>query len=203
MSKRLLLLPCLLILSALTFTACGSSGDETSEVEDVIVTSATTTDPADCTKLQTQQFMEQISRESGDAAVESCEAEAKDDQGVDGAAVSAVEVNGSNATAEAALTGGGLDGQTIEVALVKDGDQWKLDEVVKFTDFDHTHLVEGLEKELSDTDRSEAKFARCFVEAFKQASKQASKAEVEEMVFGKSPDALEEVFEACSSRPSA
>ena len=199
MRQRLLLLPCLLLFSALTFTACGSSGDETSEVEDVIVTSATTSDPADCKKLETQQFMEQISRESGDAAVKSCEADAKDGEGVAGAKVSAVEINGSNATAEAALTGGGLDGQTIEVALVKDGDQWKIDEVVKFTNFDQAHLVEGLERELSDTDKSEAKFASCFVEAFKEASE----AEVEELAFGKSPKALEEVLEACSSRSGA
>jgi hypothetical protein len=196
--QPLLILICLSI-AVFALAACGSSGDETSEVEDVIVTSATTTDPADCEKLQTQQFMEQISRENDDAAVESCEADAKDDEGVDGATVSAIDVNGSNATAEAALTGGGLDGQTVEVALVKDGDQWKMDEVIEFTDFDHAHLVEGLEKELSDTDKSEAKFASCFVEAFKGASE----AEVEELVFGKSPQALEEVFELCSSSAGA
>jgi hypothetical protein len=195
---RLLLLTCLAI-AVFTLAACGSGDDETSEVEDVIVTSATTTDPADCEKTQTQQFMEQISRESGDAAVESCEADAKDDEGVNGAEVSAVEIDGSNATAEAALTGGGLDGQVVEVALVKDGDQWKMDEVVKFTDFDHAHLVEGLERELADTDKSEAKFASCFVEAFRNASE----TEDEELVFGKSPQALEEVFELCSSSAGA
>ncbi len=199
MSKRLLLPTCLLVLSALAFAACGSSGGDEGEVEEVIEASATTTDPADCKKLQTQQFMEQISRESGGAAVEACEADAKDDEGLDGATVSAIEVNGSSATAEAALTGGGLDGQTVEVALIKDGDQWKMDEVVGFTDFDHAHLVEGLERELSDTDKSEAKFASCFVEAFQQASE----AEVEELVFGKSPQALEEVFEVCSSSSGA
>lgn len=198
MRQRLLFLTCLSI-AVFAFAACGSSDDETSEVEDVIVTSATTTDPADCEKLQTQQFMEQISRESGDAAVESCESDAKDDEGVDGAEVSAVEVDGSSATAETTLSGGGLDGQTVEVALTKDGDQWQMDEVVEFTDFDHAHLVEGLEKELSDTDKSEAKFASCFVEAFKQASED----EVEELIFGKSPQALEEVFELCSSSAGA
>lgn len=198
MRQRLLILTCLLI-AVFAFAACGSSSDETSEVEDVIVTSATTTDPADCEKLQTQQFMEQISRESGDSAIKSCEADAKDDEGVDGAEVSAVEVDGSNATAETTLAGGGLDGQTVEVALVKDGDQWKMDEVVKFTNFDHEHLVEDLEKELSDTNKSEAKFASCFVDAFRRAPE----AEVEELIFGKSPQALEEVFELCSSSAGA
>ena len=200
MPKHLLSLPFAVLLVALALSACGGGSDETSEVEEVVATSATTTDPADCKKLQTQQFMEQVSRESGEAAVESCEEEAKNEEGAKEVRVSKVEVDGSGATAEAALKGGGaLDGQAVEVALVKDGDQWKLDEVVKFTDFDHAHLVQRLEKELSDTDKSEAKFASCFVEAFKQASQ----AEVEELIFGESPQALEEVFEACSSRPSA
>jgi hypothetical protein len=197
--KRLLFLPFAVLVVALALGACGGSADETGEVEEVIEASATTTDPADCKKLQTQQFMEQISRESGQAAVESCEADAEDDEGVSDATVSTVEVDGSNATAETALEGGGLDGQTIEVALLKDGDQWKMNEVVKFTDFDHAHLVQGLEEELADTDESEAKFASCFVEAFKRASED----EVEELIFGKSPQALEEVFEGCSSNPSA
>jgi len=197
--QRFLFLPFAILVLALALGACGSSGDETSEVEDVIVASATTTDPADCKKLQTQQFMEQISRESGDAAVESCESDAEDDEGVSDATVAEVEIDGSDATAETTLTGGGLDGQTVEVALIKDGDQWKMDEVVKFTEFDHAHLVEGLEKELADTDKSEAKFASCFIEAFKQASED----EVETLIFGKSPQALEEVFELCSSAAGA
>lgn len=197
MSKRLLLLPCLLI-AAFAIAACGSS-DEEGTVEEVIETSATTTDPADCKELQTQRFMEQISRESGNAAVEACEDEAKGEEGADGVTVSAIEVDGSNATAEAALEGGSLDGQTVEVALVKDGDQWKMDEVVKFTDFDQEHLVEGLERELSDTNEADSKLVSCFVEAFDQAST----AEVEELMFGQSPRALEELFETCASSPSA
>jgi hypothetical protein len=196
--QRLLLLPCFLI-AVFGLAACGGGGDETGEVEEVIEASATTTDPADCKKLETQNFMEQISRESGEEAVKSCEGDAEDNEGVNGAKVSAVEVDGSDATAEAALTGGGLDGQTVEVALVKDGDQWMMDKVVKFTDFDHAHLVDGLERELSDTDEAEAKFAGCFIDAFRQASE----AEVEELIFGKSPQALEEVFEACSASPSS
>jgi hypothetical protein len=196
--QRLLVLPCFLI-AVFALAACGGGGDDKAEVEEVIETSATTTDPADCKRLETQGFMEQISREGGEAAVESCENDAEDNEGVNGATVSAVKVDGSDATAEAALTGGGLDGQTVEVALVKDGDQWKMDKVVKFTDFDHATLVEGLEKELSSGSEAETKFAGCFVEAFKQASE----AEVEELIFGESPQALEAVFKACSSRAGA
>jgi spermidine/putrescine-binding protein len=198
--KRLLLLPCILILSALALTACGSSGGEDGEIEEVIETSATTTNPADCKKLNTQQFMEQTTQESGNAAVKECEEEAKQGEGAKSVSVSAVEVEGSGATAEAALSGGNLDGQTLEVALVKDGDQWKMNEVVEFTKFDQAKLVKGLEASLSEASSEvDPKFASCVIEAFKQDSQ----AEVEELLFGNSPKALEEVFEACSSNPSA
>lgn len=200
MSKRLLLLPCLLVLSALVFAACGSSSDEEGEVEAAIETSATTTDPADCKKVNTQQFMEQVTRESGEAAVEECEEEAKNDEGSDSVGVSGVEIDGSGATAEAALSGGNLDGQTLEVALVKDGDQWRMDEVVEFTEFDRATLVESLEDQFSESsDEIDARLAACFVDAFEQGSQE----EVEELLFKGPLDALEELFEGCSSRSAA
>ncbi len=200
MRKRLLLLPCILILSALSFAACGSSSGDEGEIEEVIETSATTTNPADCKKLNTQEFMEQTTQESGNAAVKECEEEAKKEEGAKSVSVSAVEVDGSDATAEAALSGGNLDGQTLEVALVKDGDQWKLNEVVEFTKFDQGKLVEGLEASLSEASSEvDPKFASCIIEAFKQGSQ----SEVEELLFGNSPKALEEVLEACASNPSA
>ena len=200
MRKRLLLLPCILILSALSLAACGSSGGEEGEVEEVIETSATSTDPADCKKLNTQEFMEQTTQESGEAAVKQCEEEAKEEEGAKSVSVSAVEVDGSDATAEAALSGGSLDGQTLEVALVKDGDRWKLNEVVEFTKFNQAKLVEVLEEGLSEpSSEVDPKFASCVIDAFKQGSQ----AEVEELLFGGSSGTLEEVFEACASNPSA
>lgn len=200
MRKRLLLLPCILILSALAFAACGSGGGDEGEVEEVIETSATSNDPADCKKLNTQQFMEQTTQESGKTAVKKCEEEAKEGEGAKSVSVSAVEVDGSDATAEAALSGGNLDGQTLEVALVKDGDQWKLDEVVEFTKFNQAKLVEVLEEGLSEPGSEiDPKFAACVIDAFKQGSQ----AEVEDLLFGGSSGTLEKVFEACASNPSA
>jgi hypothetical protein len=200
LSKRLFLLPCLLVLSALAFAACGSSSDEAGEIEEAIETSATSTDPADCKALNTQQFMEQTTQESGDTAVKKCEEEAKEEEGAKSVSVTAVEVDGSDATAEAALSGGNLDGQTLEVALVKDGDQWKLNEVVEFTEFDQAKLVEVLEGGLTEpSSEVDPKFAGCIIDAFKQGSQ----AEVEDLLFGGSSGALEEVFEVCASNPSA
>jgi hypothetical protein len=187
------------IVSALAFAACGSGGEE-GDVEEAIEVSATTTDPADCKKVNTQQFMEQVTRESGEAAVEECESEAKNDEGSDSVSVSSVEIDGSSATAEAALTGGNLDGQTLEVELTKDGDQWQMNEVVEFTDFDQGKLVGALEDQFSEnSEEIDPKLAACFVEAFEQGSQE----EVEELLFKGPVDALEELFETCSSRASA
>jgi hypothetical protein len=198
--KRLFLFPCLLVLSALAFAACGSSSGDDGEVEEVIETSATSTDPADCKKLNTQQFMEQTTQESGDAAVKQCEEDAKDGKGAKSVSVSEVAVDGSDATAEVALSGGSLDGQTLEVTVVKAGDQWKLDEVVEFTEFDQAKLAEVLEGGLLEpSSEVDPKFVDCLVEAFRQGSQ----AEVEEFLFSNSPGSLEEAFEACASRPSA
>jgi hypothetical protein len=187
-------------LTALAFTACGSSSDEEGEVEAAIETSATTTDPADCKKVNTQQFMEQVTRESGKAAVEECEQEAKNDEGSDSVSVSSVEIDGSGATAEAALSGGNLDGQTLEVKLVKGGDGWKMNEVVEFSDFDRAKLVGALEGQFEESsDEIDPQLAACFVEAFEQGSQE----EVEELLFKGPVDALEELFETCSSRAAA
>jgi len=194
-SKRLLLLPCLLVLSALVIAACGSGGNEESKVEEAIETAATTTNPADCAKSQTQKFMEQTSSESGKASLKGCEEEAEKEENAESVEISNVEVDGSNATAEVVLVGGkSLEGQALEVALIKDGDQWKLNEVVKFTKFDRTKLIESFEREIEKSGEASSKFAACFIEAFKQANQ----AEVEELLFSGSGKGFEEIAKECS-----
>lgn len=194
MLKRRFALACLLAFSALALVACGSGNSDESQIEEAVETSATSTDPADCTKLETQQFMEQTTQESGKAAVAKCEKEAEAEEGAESASVSNVEVSGSSATAEAALTGGALNGQAVEVALVKTGDQWQLNEVVKFTKFDRAKLVEYVEAEFtSSASGLSPKLAGCFIEAFQEGSQ----AEIEGLLLGRSPEAFEEVAEAC------
>lgn len=195
MLKRRFALACLLVFSTLVLVACGSSGNsDESQIEETIETSATSTDPADCTKLQTQQFTEQTTQEKGKAAVTKCEEEAEAEEGAESASVSNVEVSGSSATAEAALTGGGLGGQTVEVALVKDGEQWKLDEVVKFTNFDRAKLVEFFKEEFAKASSElPPKLSGCFIEVFQEGSQ----AEIEELLLSSSSKGFEEVAEAC------
>jgi hypothetical protein len=127
-----LLIACLAL--PVTLAACGGSDDNGSSDEDdiasAIETAATSTDPEDCTRLETQTFVEQSELQTGDQAVQSCKDDAADDSGnPDSVDVSDISVDGDTATASAAFTGGGLDGTTASINLVKEGDQWKLDEI--------------------------------------------------------------------------
>jgi hypothetical protein len=196
-NKRYLLLPCLLIVSALALAACGSSGNsDEGEIEEAIETSATSPDPANCTKLMTQAFMEQSTNSSGKEAVEQCEEDAeKPENNAESVEVTNVEVEGEEASAEAAFTGSTFNEQTVEVALVKEGGQWKLNEVEGFAKLDKTALVEALEEqfEKGESELSEAT-TTCILEGFEEASQ----AEVEEYLLSGSTEPVEELAEECS-----
>jgi hypothetical protein len=198
LSKRLLFLPCVAI-AALALAACGSS-DETAEIEDVIVASATADEPANCTRLNTRHFNEQIAGVSGTAAVRECEEEAEKEEGLDSVEISKVEVDGSDATAQVALTGGGLNGQSIEVALIEDGDQWKLDEIVKFTKFDASQMAQAFEAQVN---ANPGEISRQVVACLADAFASASRVEAEELRLSGSRDAFEELFEGCTSSSNA
>lgn len=192
--ERLISLLALLACFALVLAGCGSSSSEESKVEEAIETAAASSDPADCRKLQSQEFTEQAWHESGAGAVTRCEEKTKGSEGIEAATVSSVKVNGSTATAEATLSGGTLDGQTVAVALVKANDQWKLDEIVEFTRFDEAKLIEGLERGLeSNSGKVSTKFATCFVEAFNQGGKR----EVEELLLTPASEEVEGVAKNC------
>ncbi|HEY2335248.1 MAG TPA: hypothetical protein VGH58_09605 [Solirubrobacterales bacterium] len=196
MLKRRLVLACLLVASALALAACGSSGSgDESQIEEAIETSATSSNPADCKKLLTQRFMEQTTKSEGSEAVKACEKEATEDKGVKAATVSKVEVEGSKATADAALAGGGLDGQEVEIALVKQGDQWKLDELAGFVKFDKAKVIEAFESEFAKPSSEVSKsLAACIVNAFEEAPQ----AKFEEALLNGSTEGFEELAGSCS-----
>ena len=198
MLKRYFVFPVLLIVSALTFAACGSSGaGDEDQITEAIETLATGTDPANCAKLSTAAFMEQSTQKEGKEASEQCEEEAGEpDKNAESATVSNVEVEGDEATAEVAFTGGGFDGQTLEVALLKEGDQWKLNEVEGFSKLDKTALVEQFEKEFESSSSSgvSEETAVCIEEAFEESTQ----AEIEEYLLSGSPEAISELVEECS-----
>jgi hypothetical protein len=192
--KRRLVLPCLLIVSALALVACGGGNSDESEIEEAVEVSATSKDPADCKKLSTQNFMEQTTRSEGAEAVKGCEQNATDGVGAKSVKVSEVEVDGSKATADAALTGGSFDGQSLKIALVKEGDQWKLDELAGFAKFDEAKVIEILESQFNEPSSGVSKSqASCIVESFEEAPE----AELEEALLSGATKGFEEIAEGC------
>jgi hypothetical protein len=197
LKKRHLLLPCLLIVSALALVACGGSDSNAeSEIEGAIETSATSGDPANCTKLETANFVEQSTSESGKAAVKKCEEEAEKDpeSRAESVAVSEVEVDGSKATANAAIVGGSFDSQAVSIALVEEGGTWKLDELTGFVKFDQGAIAKVFEAQLEKSGELSSEQTSCIVEGIEEMPR----AEVEEAVLSGESTAIEELAEGCA-----
>jgi hypothetical protein len=196
-NKSILVPLALLVLAALTITACGGGGSsDEDKITEVIEKSATTTDPSNCTELETQRFDEQNSQQKGKAAVKACEEEAKaGEEQAEGAKVSNVSVNGEKATAEVEFEGGSLGAQALEVALVQEGGDWKLDQIEGFANYDGKALGEAFEKEFEENPEGLNKEqATCI--AGKVA--EASQAEAEELFFSGSSKPIVELAEGCA-----
>jgi ABC-type oligopeptide transport system substrate-binding subunit len=168
MKRSLLLLPVLSILAALALSACGgggsstSGGDEEGAIVAAIEKSATTNDPSKCTELQTQAFNEQEMAMSGDEATEICEEAAEGQESpARSAKVSNVKIDGETATAEAAIGGSALDGQTVEFELVEEEGDWKLNQFLQFTKFNAKRLAKSFEKEALATEEIPKELATC------------------------------------------
>jgi hypothetical protein len=195
LKKRHLLLPCLLIVSALALVACGGGGSsDESEIEEAIETSATTTDPSNCTKFETQNFVEQSTDESGSKAVKTCEEEAKNEpeSKAESIEVTEVEVEGSKATANAAVTGGSLEGQTVSIALVEE-EGWKLDELTGFVKFDQGAIGKVFETQLEKSDELTPAQTTCIVEGIEEAPRE----EIEGLILSGESKPVEELAEGC------
>jgi len=197
LNKRILVPLALLVLAALTLAACGGggSGDE-DKITETIETAATTSDPSNCTELETLNFVEQNTKEKGKAAIKSCEEEDKEgNEQAEEANVSNVSVNGSKATAEVAFEGGPLGSQTLEVALVEEGGNWKLDQIEGFAKYDGAALGEAFEKGFEEEPEGlNQEQATCIAEGIAKSSK----AEAEELFFSSTPEAIVELAEGCA-----
>jgi hypothetical protein len=197
--KKYLVLPLLLLAAALALTACGggsssSGGSEEAAVEEAIEESATSTDPSKCTELQTALFNETESGEKGAAATKACEEEVEAEADpTESVSVSEVEINGENATAAAEIEGSALNEQGVELELVKEGDNWKLNKFLGFSNFNAKALGAALEEELAKQEGVSAELAKCVAEGVAESSQE----EAEAMVFEKNQEGIEEIAEGC------
>jgi hypothetical protein len=111
-------------------------GDEEAKVEEAIQQIAVSKEPDDCDELYTENYLQKITLQTGSAALDACREIAPQSKGT-GAEVDQVEVSGDRATATATPEGGRFDGEEVELSMVKEDGDWKLD------DLDRPSIAEG------------------------------------------------------------
>jgi len=199
--SRVLVLLAAALATALVLAACGGDDDDDgggSEEEDaiaeVIETSITSTDPADCTRLETQNFLEQANFSVGEEAVQDCEedkADTADDP--DSVEVENVEVDGTTATAEGTFSGGAFDGATATVDLVKEGDQWKLDAITAVEGINVDTFRDEFTAQLEESQEIPAPIADCISEAIGSATEE----DISSVIVGGTEEDLLALFGEC------
>jgi hypothetical protein len=183
------------LLAAITVAACGSSNSNSADQDQItkaIQVSATSGDPSACTQYETQRFVEQTNSGTGQAAVKSCEKDANQSV-ADKVDVSDISVNGDTATAKAAVTGSIFNGQTLNVGLVKESGQWKLDQFKGFENFDRNAMIAGFQKELASQPGSTPQAVSCVVQQFQKATDQ----QIESTFTSSNSQAENQLFAPC------
>jgi hypothetical protein len=194
---RFLLLLVTSICAAAALAACGGGGgnDDNAQITDMIQTAVKSTDPADCTKLQTQQFVEQTELQSGQAAIQQCQKDAPDtSDNPSSVDVTNVASSGDTGSADVTFQGGSFDGSTLTVAVSKDGDQWKLDKVTDIPNFNFPALVQALSAKLSSDNSIPPQVATCIAQAFNNAGAD----QVKSIILSGSGDQLTAIFSTCA-----
>ena len=135
---RLTILAAVAVAATLTLAACGGDddggSDDEADITEAIEESATSNDPSQLHRapdpgVHGADGVRHGTR--GDRVLRGCR---ETTTRPTASRSSNIEVDGDAATAEAAVTGGGLDGQTLGLSLVKEDDQWKLDSFDEFVD---------------------------------------------------------------------
>jgi hypothetical protein len=194
--RRILVPLALLLMVASALTACGGGGSDEDKIVETIETAATTADPSNCTELQTQAFNEQNNEVKGKAATKACEEHAEEGkEQAKGATVSDVSVNEDKATAKVEFEGGSLDAQTLEVALVQQDGDWKVDQVEGFAVYEGKALGAAFEKEFKENPEGVShEQAKCIGGKIAALDKK----EAEALFFGGSSEPIIELAQSCA-----
>jgi hypothetical protein len=185
-----------LVAAPFALAACGGgddlSSDDQDQITEAIRFAAVSGDPKACTEAQTQDFTEQTSGGTGEAAVKTCEKDAGDTP-ADSVEVTNIDGDGDSATADATFSGKAFDGQTIEVALVKEDDSWKLDEALGFKDLDRDTLIAGLRSGIESEGGAPPAAVDCVVKNLKGLSDQ----QIEDLFLSSDTQLQNQVFSSC------
>ena len=202
MKKSLLVLPLVLLASALALSACGggsssasSGGGEDAAIEEAIETSATSADPSKCSEVQTQSFNETETGTTGEESLEACEEAAAEEEAevAESVTVSDIEIEGEEGAAAVAVEGGSLGGQIVAAGLQKEDGDWKVDSFFAFIKYDPASLAGALEETLAEQEGVSAELAACVAGGVEEMTEE----EAEMMVFEKENEGFEEILAAC------
>lgn len=192
-----------LCLCAVALTACGGGrGDDEAAIERMLVASAKSRDPADCTRYLTMHYLEQMTKLKGRAALEACEEQALDPlvEAPSRVVVSRVDAGGGSATATVAFTDSVFDAQTVRFALVERDGRWKLHQILGFVDLKAERLVTEVGRELMRelTTPGEAEAGACVVGLLDGMGDR----ELERLILETTTDRILALLETCVSRSS-
>jgi hypothetical protein len=115
------------------------SPGESAEIERVVGTVATSTNPAYCDELTTQRYLRQVTGNAFPFADEVCESEASEGA-ADSVEVREVAVDDNSASAVVANHGGSFDGSVVVTHLVQRDGDWRVDRLASFERFDRERL---------------------------------------------------------------
>jgi hypothetical protein len=192
--SRALICVLAVLAASLALASCGGGNDDEGHITDVIQTSVKSTDPADCTKLATQNFVNQTEFSTGEQAIKECQDDAADtSDDPDSVEVTDVKVDGDNATANVAFTGGSFGGSTLAVALVKDGDQWKLDKITDIVNLDVATFKQSFADRLAASGDVPAQVKTCITQAIQNASED----QIKQALLGGTEQDLVTLFAQC------
>jgi len=178
----------------LALAACGGGGDDEGDIADVIQTSLKSTDPANCTKLATQQFVNQTDFSTGEQAIKECQDAAADtSDNPDSVEVTQIEVDGDNAAANVSFTGGSFGGSTLAVALVKDGEGWKLDKITDIVNLDVATFKQAFADRVAASGDASAQVKACITQAIQGASAD----QIKQALLGGTEQDLITLFSQC------
>jgi hypothetical protein len=173
-------------------SSASDSGDEAA-IAATIEKASTSADPSKCTELQTTKFNEEGGRLNATQGQIACEkVAAEGSPPANGAKVVNIDVEGETAQAEATLEGASMNGQTLEIELVKEGGKWKMNQFLGFNDYEPKAVAEGVEERLKESG-APAKIVKCMGAGYAKFSQEQS----EEISIEGNLEPVEELLRTC------
>jgi hypothetical protein len=191
-----------LITSLALFCSCAEGATVAgakAEIRQMFQGSSGESDVKACSTRKTQHFNEQTTRASGRRALQICEREARvaEDLVITDVA-SHIVVRGSTATIHLKESGDNLEGQILELKLIRVGGRWKADEILGFFHLDRNRLIALLKEEFTRPGAVvPKKIAACIYHGLRQATKE----EITEYLFSGSAKAIRtELYDPCIAK---